>query len=114
MHELSIATGIVELAEDECLKAGGKYVSMLEIEIGTLAGVVIEALRFALDEAIANTLVKNAEIVFKEKKAIAVCSNCKCRFETFSAFQECPDCSNPFSDVIEGKDLLIKKIQVQF
>ena len=39
MHELSVAMGIVKIAETETEKAGAREVEAIELEIGTLAGI---------------------------------------------------------------------------
>jgi Zn finger protein HypA/HybF involved in hydrogenase expression len=38
MHELSIALGIVQLAEDEVNKANARQVDTIELEIGAFSG----------------------------------------------------------------------------
>ena len=52
MHELSIVTGIIDIAEEEAAKAGVKAFSGIDLEIGTLSGIVKEALDFAWDFAV--------------------------------------------------------------
>ena len=44
MHELSIALGIVKIAEEEMAKAGSNQIEAIELEIGTLAGIEFESL----------------------------------------------------------------------
>ena len=46
MHELSIAMGIVRIAENEIAKVNAQKVEQIELEIGTLAGIEIDALDF--------------------------------------------------------------------
>ncbi|MEZ4907084.1 MAG: hydrogenase maturation nickel metallochaperone HypA [Saprospiraceae bacterium] len=60
MHELSIALGIVDLAESEAKKAGGTTIESIELEIGELSGVEIDALEFAWSSATANTMLEKA------------------------------------------------------
>ena len=61
MHELSIVMGIIKIAEVEAEKAGAKNVDLIELEIGNLAGVEIEALDFAWTEAVKHTILENAK-----------------------------------------------------
>ena len=51
MHELSIAMSIVDIAADYAARDNAKCVTEIEIEVGTLAGVVIDALDFAMEAA---------------------------------------------------------------
>ena len=46
MHELSIALGIVKIAEDETAKVNADEVTKIELEIGVLSGIEIESLNF--------------------------------------------------------------------
>jgi len=48
MHELSIALGIVDIAEKETKKAKKHKVDLIELEIGTLAGIEFDSLGFCL------------------------------------------------------------------
>ena len=65
MHELSIALGIVKIAEDETKKANAKKVTKIELEIGELSGVEIESLNFVWQSAI-----KDSVLEFCEKEII--------------------------------------------
>ncbi|VAW24808.1 hypothetical protein MNBD_BACTEROID04-509, partial [hydrothermal vent metagenome] len=44
MHELSIVMGIVKIAEDETAKVEENTVTKIELEIGQLAGIELDAL----------------------------------------------------------------------
>lgn len=52
MHELSIVMGIIDIAEKEAKMAGVSIVEEIELEIGLLSGVEMEALEFAWNHAI--------------------------------------------------------------
>ena len=52
MHEVSLAAGVLQLVEDAAGREHFSRVAALRLEVGQLAGVEVEALRFAL-EAIA-------------------------------------------------------------
>ena len=51
MHELSIAMNIIDIAGEYAAKANTKTINEIEIEVGELSGVVIEALEFAMENA---------------------------------------------------------------
>jgi hydrogenase nickel incorporation protein HypA/HybF len=113
MHELSIAMNIVEIAEENARKEGAKVVTEIELEIGTLSGVVLEALEFAMDSAIKGTMLENAKVVIMTVNGRAKCAECGNVFETDTPFEPCPGCGNPFSDIIQGKELTVKKLKVE-
>lgn len=110
MHELSIAVNIVDIVNDEAKKANSSTVSEVEIEIGSMSGVIIDALNFAMEEAIKNSILTNAKLKFIEITAEATCSKCDYHFEVDDFFAVCPKCGSFETDIIKGKELKIKKI----
>jgi hydrogenase nickel incorporation protein HypA/HybF len=112
MHELSIAINIIEIAEEEVHKANAKEVNEIEIEIGVLSGVIVEALEFALETAIKNTVLEQSIVRIIKISAKARCTNCGMEFEIDDYFSPCPKCKNLFSDIIDGNQLTIKKMIV--
>ena len=60
MHELSIALGIVKIAEDESAKANANSVKVIELEIGSMSGIEMDSLDFAWPVAVKDTVLENA------------------------------------------------------
>ena len=112
MHELSIALNIVEIVKDETEKHQAESVSELTLEVGSLSGIVKEALEFALEEAVKNSPLENAKIIYEDIRGKAQCEKCKLIFDTDDYFPLCPNCNNLYTDIIEGKELKIKKITI--
>ena len=76
MHELSIALSIINLATKEAEKSNAARVSELELEIGEMAGVNIEALEFSMSIAMQNTILEGAKVRIVEIRSLAVCRDC--------------------------------------
>ena len=112
MHELSIAQSIVELAEEVAKKEKACSIQSIEIEIGALSGVVIQALEFAMDVTVKNTMLKNSKINFIKINGAALCNNCKKEFKTNTLLAFCPDCKKANFTIIEGKQLRIKSLTI--
>ena len=72
MHELSIALSIINLAIKEAEKSNATRVSELELEIGEMAGVNIEALEFSMSIAMQNTILEGAKVRIVEIRSLAV------------------------------------------
>jgi len=113
MHELSIAVNIVEIAEESTLKEGAKTVSEIELEIGSMSGVVLEAMELALKSAVIGTMLEKAKVKIITIPGKAKCADCGAEFEIEELYAPCPECSNPFSDIIEGKELRVKSLEVE-
>jgi hydrogenase nickel incorporation protein HypA/HybF len=62
MHELSLAGGILRVLEQTRERDPFERITQLRLEVGVLAGVEIESLRFALSSIAANTILAGASI----------------------------------------------------
>ncbi len=113
MHELSIAMNIIDIVEAEKAKNNAEKIQSIELEVGNLSGVVMEALKFAFDEALKSSSFNDAKIIYQEVKGIAECSACGHRFKTEDYVTPCPECMHPYSDIIQGKDMRIKSIVIE-
>lgn len=112
MHELSIAQSVVELAEDVALKEQADSILSIDIEIGTLSGVVREALEFALEITVKNTKLENAKINYLKMIGKAECNSCNFKFETNDLLAFCPKCKQANFRILDGKQLRIKSLTV--
>ena len=112
MHEVSIAANIIKIAEEELKKHHGKVINKLHLEVGTLSGVVVESLRFALEVAGDNSILKHSEIQIDEIPARAKCRSCQCEFEATDFYVVCPKCQDIQLDFLGGRELLIKSIVI--
>ena len=113
MHELSVSMSIVAMATKEVKEAHAQHVSRIELEIGTLSGIDLDALYFAWDHAIKNTVLENAERVINEIHARARCLECDKQYPISHFHDNCPYCGSYFKDVEKGKELKVKSITVE-
>lgn len=112
MHELSIALGIIDLVEAEARKNGSSRVEEVELEIGTLAGVEIRTLEFALDSAVKGTLLQDARIIRIYIEGSGYCNDCRVSFPVSTLFSPCPDCGSYCVKIVKGKELRVKSIVI--
>jgi len=113
MHELSIVMSIIEIAEENAKKENASVINEIELDIGKQAGVVMEALEFAIEAAKMGTLLEKAEWKINEIPARARCTSCGHEFDTEHLYEPCPACGNPFSDVFQGRELRVKSLKVE-
>ncbi len=112
MHELSIAMGIVKIAEKEAKKANAKKIDLIELEIGKLSGVEIDSLDFVWPMAVKGTLLENATKKIFNIKGVAVCLDCEHEYEIKNYYDPCPKCDSHFKNIIQGKELRVKALEV--
>jgi hydrogenase nickel incorporation protein HypA/HybF len=110
MHELSVVKSIVDLATEAVNDAHAHQVDVIELEIGSMAGVEIDALDFAWPQAVRNTVLSHSEKVVNNIQAIGQCSNCGFHFNITEPYQECPFCGDVLIKYLQGKELRVKSI----
>ncbi len=112
MHELSIAMGIVDIAEKETAKAKATKVDLIELEIGTLAGIELDSLDFVWSSAVKDTVLENAIKKINVIHGEAKCSDCETIFKLDNIYDACPNCNSYLKGIIKGKELLVKSLEV--
>jgi hydrogenase nickel incorporation protein HypA/HybF len=112
MHEFSIALNIVDIALKAAKDANAIKVNKVEIDIGMLSGVVIEALEFALESAVKSTLLEGSQIKINKIRAAAMCNNCHKSFEPDDFAVHCPVCKSADFDITRGRELSVKSIDI--
>ncbi len=112
MHELSIALGIVKIAEDETAKVKAEKVTKIELVVGVLSGIELDSLNFVWESAVKDTVLEHAL-----KKIIVVegrgkCIDCDTEFEMENMYDCCPNCNSNFKGILKGKELKVKALEV--
>jgi hydrogenase nickel incorporation protein HypA/HybF len=113
MHELSIATNIVEIASQHVLEAGGGRVAAVTLRIGRLSCVHEEALRYSFELVREGTLLAGAELRIVAVPVRVWCPRCAAEFE-LPGIQRfaCPICSTPSADICAGRELDLESIDI--
>lgn len=112
MHELSIISSIVQIAEAEVEKAGAQRVESIELDIGELAGIEFSALDFAWEVGVSQTVLDGAERHVHRIGGEARCSECEAVFDMQALYDPCPSCGSYFSEILKGKELSVKALTV--
>ncbi|MFF5854565.1 hydrogenase maturation nickel metallochaperone HypA [Streptomyces sp. NPDC012751] len=112
MHELSIATAIVERAGEIARADGTGGVASVTVRVGELAGVVPDALHFAFEVARDGTALAKARLVVERVAALAWCGECAEEFALgMPPFFWCPRCDRPSSELRSGRELEITGVE---
>jgi hydrogenase nickel incorporation protein HypA/HybF len=114
MHELSIATSMIEMAEAEAARHGGARVLAVHLKLGRLSGVVKDALLFSWDVACEDTPLAGARLVIEDSPVVVHCRACH-EDRTLSAAEwlACPLCDTPAPDVVRGNELEVVALEIE-
>jgi hydrogenase nickel incorporation protein HypA/HybF len=114
MHELSIALGIVDIAEQESDRRGGVPVLSVHVKLGPLSGVVKEALTSAYELAREGSAVADSRLVFEETAIVIRCPRCEVESTVPSVYElACPRCGTPSADIVGGRELEVTALEIQ-
>lgn len=110
MHELSIAMSIVEMAEEE---AAGAHVVAVHLKLGALSGVVKSALLSSYELACEGTPLEGSTLAIEEISVVVYCAQCQAnRPLNLEQWFVCPECKQPMSDVLQGKELQVVALEL--
>lgn len=114
MHELSIATSILETVEREAAKRPNMRFQRVGLRIGSVAGIDVDALTFGWDAIIKNTqwesLALEIETVLRKNR----CEACDFVFEVRDFTElNCPRCDAFPTFNIAGDELEIAYIEAE-
>jgi hydrogenase nickel incorporation protein HypA/HybF len=110
MHELAIAEDILEIVRIEAEKNAVVKIVKVELEIGKLSGVDIEALQFALETIEKRTLFINTIFCIEGINGLGMCKMCQSEFEMQELLSVCPTCKSQPSSILKGKEMKVLSI----
>jgi len=113
MHELSIAQSLIDLASETTINEGAGQVKQLNLRIGAMAGVVLEALRFSFGLAAEGTCCEGAELEIQCVPVVVYCDYCEQErsLEHHACFV-CPECGKPTPTILSGRELELVSLEV--
>lgn len=112
MHEMSICESIRGIVEDEARSQGFASVQRICLEIGQLAGVEVEALRFGFDVVMRGSVAEQAVLEIVEVPGQAWCMACADHVPVSKRYDACPACGSHQLQVTAGEDMKIREMEV--
>lgn len=112
MHELSIVMSIVDIAQNQAREAHATVIEEIELDIGTLSGIEMDALDFAWQEGVRTTMLEKANRKINRIEGKAACLDCVNTFTIEHYYDACPECGGHLINIIQGKELRVKSLVV--
>lgn len=113
MHELSIASAVLDAVRAEAARHPAARVRTVGLRVGELAGVNGEALRFCLEALVRETELSETvmEIMPSPRR-----HRCRCCQETFAVTDyqcACPSCASAKTDCVGGEELELAFLELE-
>jgi hydrogenase nickel incorporation protein HypA/HybF len=113
MHELSLCEGILQVLNEQAQVQGYARVKTVWLEIGALAGVEREAMRFGFEVITRGTVAEGARLEIIAVPGRAWCMPCGRTVGVQQRFDPCPECGAYQLQVSGGDELRIKELEVE-
>ena len=113
MHEMSLAEGVIQLIEDAAKREGFTRVTGVWLEIGQLAAVETEALRFCFDAVTRNSVAEGAKLEIVVLPGQGWCMKCCETVPMTEHLGACPKCGSHQVQVTGGTVMRVKELEVE-
>lgn len=110
MHEFSLAQNIIDIANKELEKHGKKHIDEIKLQIGSLSGVEVFALKTALHSFSHLDFFHTTNYEMEEIKAVGCCNQCNTERVLHDFFEICDNCGGTNFKILTGKEFLVKSI----
>ena len=113
MHEMSLAEGVLQLIEDARRRQPFVRVLSVHLEVGALAGVEPDAMRFCFDAVTRGTVADGARLEILAAPGTGSCMGCGERVEMKELYGDCPRCGSAQVQVTGGTELRVSELEVE-
>ncbi len=111
MHELSIASTLLDMVESEARKAGLTQVAEVRVRVGPLSGVNADALDFCFGAIVEKSWCKGAKLRIEVPPGTLHCRGCGRTAEVTELVFLCPHCGEADIRLDASRELELREIR---
>ena len=111
MHEMSLSQEIVRTAVDAAEDRDGRITEIC-VSVGALSATNVESLSFWMEETLRSRDMEETEVELEQPAARVKCE-CGEEYEAEDMFAGCPECGSYTREVLSGKDVTVKWVEVE-
>ena len=112
MHEYSITQSMLSLALDKANESKASRITMINLVLGELSGVVDECVRFCFDFLSKDTIAAGAGLNFERRPTMVRCYRCKTVFHPGDHDWSCTNCHETGVEIVSGRECYLESIEV--
>ena len=113
MHELSVAQNIIEIIQQSVSKQSWNQVRAVHVEIGAMAGIVPDSLKFSFEAITEESAFRGAQLIIECIPFRIHCCSCNADTENEDGFAVCGECGSTKVKIVTGTELQIKNIELE-
>jgi hydrogenase nickel incorporation protein HypA/HybF len=112
MHELSLMESVREVALEQAALHGAGRIEVIRLRVGRLAGVEIDALRFAHEVVMADSIAAGSRLEIESVRAECFCAVCLLPFPAPDGCCDCPVCGTVSRQLLHGRELQLASLEL--
>jgi hydrogenase nickel incorporation protein HypA/HybF len=113
MHEMSIATSVLEAVTIETRRYPGCRPRRVGLRIGELAGIDPDSLRFCFQALVRDTELHEIELEIQCCPRRQRCLGCRLEFTVRDYDFQCPECGSSLTEYVSGDELELAYLEVE-
>ena len=113
MHEMSLAESVLQIIEDAAREQNFQRVRTVTLEIGKLAAVEPDAMRFCFDAVTSGSIAEGARLEIIETPGEGHCAACGKTVAMQEQYGLCPECGSACLQVVAGNEMRVKDLEVE-
>lgn len=113
MHELALAERVREIVDETARASGARRVAAVRLEVGKMAQVEIDAMRFAFEVVKRGSLADTARLDIVETDGTAWCMRCSQALVIARRGDACPLCGGWQLQVTGGDRMRVMDIEIE-
>lgn len=113
MHEFSVANSLLRLIEENVRQNHGKSVIKVVVKVGVLSGVEPHLLKVAFDHLKEGSVADKSELIIEVQQVLIRCRECRYTGEVEDYQFMCRECGSYQLDILDGRDMVLKSIQME-
>lgn len=112
MHEMSLAEGVLGVVQEAARAHHPCVIRAVRLEIGALAAVELEALRFAFEVVKRGSVADGATLDIVSVPGSAWCMQCSRSVAIAERTDPCPECGSWQLQVTGGDQMRVKELEL--
>jgi hydrogenase nickel incorporation protein HypA/HybF len=113
VHELSLVASVFEVLEDKAREHGAARVTRVVLKIGRMSGVVPDLIESAFEVYKKGSLADGASLEIVEVPVKVRCPDCGGEAVREEADFSCAGCGSRRIEIVEGRELVVERIELE-
>ena len=113
MHELGIASSIIDSVRAEAEKRPGRRLLAVGLRIGEVSGVNPDSLEFCFQSLVKGTELEPVRLEIERLPRRHRCPQCEREFDVIDYDPTCPECGEFYTQLTAGDEMEIVYLEIE-